>query len=225
MTQIAYPLLFDSVIEYDENHIPFIVVENRKEYRNLLVDIKKQKEGLDGELLISNDLKNISFKNIDIINDYSNDNLNTKTLLSKLSTLIEMELNNEKYVEDLININSVLQCILFEIIGELPYEIEVNDSLIIKDLVKQFNPHFCGVDTDDLKDALLKYMMASRDLLGTKLFILRDLKLSFSSSEVEEIYKCFFYEKLNVVVLQSEKVYSNSNEILVTVDDDLCVIC
>lgn len=224
MTQIAYPTLYDAAIEYNENQIPFLVIENRKEYRNLLRDIIRQKEGLDGKFLISNDSKAIQFKYIDVINQYEEDMLNNKALVSKLISMMETELMGERYAEDLLKVDSLLQNLLFDVSEELPYEIEFNDSIIIKDIVKQFNPHFFNDDSDDFKDSLLNYMLISRDLLSTKVFILKDLKLFFSQLEVEELYKSFFYEKLNVIVLQSEKVYSNSNELIVTVDDDLCVI-
>lgn len=224
MIQIAYPPLFDLAIEYNENQIPFLVIENRKEYRNLLVDIRRQKEGLDGKFLISDNSKAIQFKYIDVVDQYAEDMLNNKTLVSKLISLMEAELLNERYSEELLKVDSLLQSLLFDVSEGLPYEIEFNDSIIIKEIVKQFNPHFFNDDSDDFKDRLLKYMLISRDLLGTKAFILKDLKLFFSQLEVEELYKCFFYEKLNVIVLQSEKVYSNSNELIVTVDDDLCVI-
>lgn len=224
MTQIAYPTLYDAAIDYNENQIPFLVIENRKEYRNLLRDITRQKEGFDGNFLISNDSKAIQFKFIDVIDQYVEDMLNNKTLVSKLISMMEIELMEERYAEDLLKVDSLLQNLLFDVSEELPYEIEFNDSIIIKDIVKQFNPHFFNDDSDDFKDRLLNYMLISRDLLGTKAFILKDLKLFFSQLEVEELYKSFFYEKLNVIVLQSEKVYSNSNELIVTVDDDLCVI-
>ena len=224
MTQIAYPTLYDAAIEYNENQIPFLVIENRKEYRNLLRDIIRQKEGLDGKFFISNDSEAIQFKYIDVINQYEEDMLNNKALVSKLISMMETELMGERYAEDLLKVDSLLQNLLFDVSEELPYEIEFNDSIIIKDIVKQFNPHFFNDDLDDFKDSLLNYMLISRELLGTKAFILKDLKLFFSQLEVEELYKSFFYEKLNVIVLQSEKVYSNSNELIVTVDDDLCVI-
>ena len=225
MNQISYPPIFDTPIEYAECEIPFIVIENKDAFRKYILDLILKKGGFQGNSSFSFELKEVSFGDIEIFSDYFNTSLNNKAFINKLISFIDTELCNEKFAEELFKVNQIMQKVLYDSIEQFPYDVDFSDTLNAKEIIKSYNPKFIDGDLENVPEMLIKYMLASRELMGTKLFVLQNLEVFFSRVEVENLYKTFLYEKLNVVVVQSEKIYDgNPYEKCYIVDNDLCVI-
>lgn len=75
-----------------------------------------------------------------------------------------------------------------------------------------------------LLEELLDYMRIFREYLGTKLFVLYNVKAVVEKSELEALCQELFYRKIPILLVQSTETYRLSNEIQWILDNDLCEI-
>lgn len=219
----AYNDLFDDALKMSENQILNIVIENRESYRKLIEDLLHKKAGEDRGVFISENLEEISFKNIDIISDLFSISLNGKNLLNALLNKIDKLVFDEAFSIDAMKISSQLENLFINISDNLDYEIEFSNVISFKDLAKVSDVRFEEKSLSFL-ETIMKYVQASSDLLNTKLFIFLNLKAYFSKEEIDFLYEFFIYNKIPVIIIQSEIYFKNDNENLIIVDNDLCCI-
>ena len=97
-------------IEIEDNIIYTLVFENKKYYRENIIELINQHNGNEGSYILSNDNKEISFdKNSYIITDIFNIEINNKKVLSKIySSLLNTNVqelllflikNNIRYID------------------------------------------------------------------------------------------------------------------------------
>lgn len=133
--KIAYWELSD-VICTDNGKLNSLIIENQGFMCRFLSDMYNQANGNDGKIILSEDNTPISFaKNVEIIDGFINFDINSKTVLSKLSLKME---NNALYGENYqrsVELLSTIENYLIDMSFDFPCSISF-PKLSLSSLIK-----------------------------------------------------------------------------------------
>ena len=213
-------------IEVEDNIIYTLVFENKKYYRENIIELINQHKGNEGSYILSNDNKEISFdKNSYIITDIFNIDINNKKVLSKIYSSLLKEI-----VEDISNYNELstnIRVYFEKLIFNSSLEIEQSEELDMLSLLKlgNFKIH---VENDDILEKFVKFLKVLTELCGCKIIFVVGLHNIFTKGEIIKIYKEACLNKINIINIEYQQFNNLSNEnykeIVYIFDKDNCEI-
>ncbi len=222
MIRLAHPQL-ERVFEFEENHISTLIVESPALFRRFALDLLNQKDGLDGEFVLSQDYKPISFlKCSEIISDIISFDLNRKTLITKLCNQLDRLALDETRFADTQNLLSDIERYLIDLSCEIPGDFYF-DKLNIGAIIKASGLQLAN-DTGDLLEQILNYIELVRELEGDKIFIFINMRSYFSHDEMQSFVDYILRKKLQLFLLDNREYPMLHNENRLVVDEDLCEI-
>ena len=217
--------LFSRPLEFSEFQIPVIVIENHKVFYDIVSDIHNQIEGIDGEVILSEQGVPIDLeKKAKIIIDVFSLDCNERKILSLLhKNLAELAVKDKSYFElkELQrSVNLFIQNLSDMISFPLSYSDEIPILEIIKDVDLKFN-----FDSEKISESLVNYLSVLRDFDKRSCFFICNLRTWFDDQDLQNFYKDVIYRKINIVLLENhlEKVLEDY-EICRIIDTDLCEI-
>lgn len=212
-----------NVLEISENEIPIIIKENKEDYRIFLQSIYRQMYGEEGLLVVSTNKEEIKFsKEVDIISDYINIDINNKKNLNKLYLILKSKSIEE--IDDYAHVSKQISEYIEKLIYDEDFNLVQNRNIEIEDILKGVNLSF-DYDSENLLDMLIEYIIISERILGIKVFFLVNLKIFFTKEEIINIYNQLLLSKIKFIVLES--TYSEKIDIrekIFIFDEDLCEI-
>ena len=213
-------------IEIEDNIIYTLVFENKKYYRENIIELINQDKGNEGSYILSNDNKEISFdKNSYIITDIFNIDINNKKVLSKIYSSLLREI-----VEDVSSYNKLstnIRVYFEKLIFNSSLEIEQGEEIDMSSLLKlgDFKIH---VENDDILEKFLKFLKVLSELCSYKIIFVVGLHTVFTQDEIIEIYKEVCLNKINIINIEYQQFNNLSNEnykeIVYIFDEDNCEI-
>lgn len=213
-------------IEVEDNIIYTLVFENKKYYRENIIELINQHKGNEGSYILSNDNKEISFdKNSYIITDIFNIDINNKKVLSKIYSSLLKEI-----VEDISNYNELstnIRVYFEKLIFNSSLEIEQGEEIDMSSLLKlgDFKVH---VENDDILEKFVKFLKVLTELCGCKIIFVVGLHNIFTKGEIIKIYKEACLNKINIINIEYQQFNNLSNEnykeIVYIFDKDNCEI-
>ena len=213
-------------IKIEDNIIYTLVFENKKYYRENIIELINQHKGNEGSYILSNDNKEISFdKNSFIITDIFNIDINSKRVLTKIYNLLLKEI-----VEDISSYNELstnIRLYFEKLIFNSSLEIEQGEEIDMSSLLKlgDFKIH---VENDDILEKFVKFLKVLSELCGYKIIFVVGLHTVFTQEEIIEIYKEVCLNKINIINIEYQQFYNLSNEnykeIVYIFDKDNCEI-
>lgn len=213
-------------IEIEDNIIYTLVFENKKYYRENIIELINQHKGNEGSFILSNDNKEISFdKNSYIITDIFNIDINNKKVLSKIysSLLKEIVEDISSYNELSTNIRVYFEKLIFNSFLEIEQGEEIDMCSLLK--LGDFKIH---VEQDDILEKFVKFLKVLTELCGSKIIFVVGLHTVFTQDEIIEIYKEVCLNKINIINIEYQQFYNLSNknyrEIVYIFDKDNCEI-
>ena len=213
-------------IEIEDNIIYTLVFENKKYYRENIIELINQHKGNEGSFILSNDNKEISFdKNSYIITDIFNIDINNKKVLSKIysSLLKEIVEDISSYNELSTNIRVYFEKLIFNSSLEIDQGEEIDMSSLLK--LGDFKIH---VENDDILEKSVKFLKVLSELCGYKIIFVVGLHTVFMQEEIIEIYKEVCLNKINIINIEYQQFNNLSNEnykeIVYIFDEDNCEI-
>ena len=213
-------------IEIEDNIIYTLVFENKKYYRENIIELINQHKGNEGSYILSNDNKEISFdKNSYIITDIFNIDINNKKVLSKIysSLLKEIVEDISSYNELSTNIRVYFEKLIFNSSLEIEQGEEIDMSSLLK--LGDFRVH---VENDDILEKFVKFLKVLSELCGYKIIFVVGLHTVFTQEEIIEIYKEVCLNKINIINIEYQQFKNLSNEhykeIVYIFDSDNCEI-
>ena len=213
-------------IEIEDNIIYTLVFENKKYYRENIIELINQHKGNEGSYIISNDNKEISFdKNSYIITDIFNIDINNKKVLSKIysSLLKEIVEDISSYNELSINIRVYFEKLIFNSSLEIEQGEEIDMCSLLK--LGDFKIH---VEQDDVLEKFVKFLKVLTELCGCKIIFVVGLHTVFTQDEIIEIYKEVCLNKINIINIEYQQFNNlstkNYREIVYIFDKDNCEI-
>ena len=212
--------------EIEDNIIYTLVFENKKYYRENIIELINQHKGKEGSFILSNDNKEISFdKNSYIITDIFNIDINNKKVLSKIysSLLKEIVEDISSYNELSTNIRVYFEKLIFNSSLEIDQGEEIDMSSLLK--LGDFKIH---VENDDILEKFVKFLKVLSELCGYKIIFVVGLHTVFTQEEIIEIYKEVCLNKINIINIEYQQFNNLSNEnykeIVYIFDEDNCEI-
>ena len=213
-------------IEIEDNIIYTLVFENKKYYRENIIELINQHKGNEGRYILSNDNKEISFdKNSYIITDIFNIDINNKKVLSKIysSLLKEIVEDISSYNELSTNIRVYFEKLIFNSSLEIEQGEEIDMSSLLK--LGDFKIH---VENDDILEKFLKFLKVLSELCSYKIIFVVGLHTVFTQDEIIEIYKEVCLNKINIINIEYQQFNNlstkNYREIVYIFDKDNCEI-
>ena len=213
-------------IEIEDNIIYTLVFENKKYYRENIIELINQHKGNEGSYILSNDNKEISFdKNSYIITDIFNIDINSKKVLIKIYSSLLKDI-----VEDISSYNKLstnIRLYFEKLIFNSSLEIEQGEEIDMCSLLKlgDFKIH---VEQDDILEKFVKFLKVLTELCGCKIIFVVGLHTVFTQDEIIEIYKEVCMNKINIINIEYQQFNNLSNEnykeIVYIFDEDNCEI-
>lgn len=217
---LAHPQL-DRVLTLDGERVATLVIEQPQFFRALLQDIDSQLAGSKGRTVLSHDNRILPLdRHAELIDSFLHFQLGRKPLLNRLTSRLEaLALDEEHYLRT-AQLTGELENYIMELSMDLPcdaYCSKMSFGGILRAV---------GVDIVDDHESelerLLDYMELTRELEHERLFILVNLRSYYSDAEVEAFFASVLSHEFLILPVDSVSRARLSNELRVTVDDDLC---
>lgn len=212
-------------IELLENRVPVIVFESPNRLLEFVSQIKMQVNGHEGEWVLSENGTILDVaKACEIIIDLFTLDLNQKKLISALYHRLEKELLSTELSAKWNSFCSVLSDFTEKVFSLSEYHLKYRDTFDVKEFFKFMNVSFED-SSEDLLEKMIDYMTLSSAVVGTKLFVLCNVKTFFDNTQLTYLYEQAFYKKYYLLIIESH-VSSEKNELedTIIIDKDDCVI-
>lgn len=196
---------FENKLKIRENEVEIIEILNSKCYSHIINEINEKVNGIEdsNEIFLLDDEENeIKFKeNAYMVFDIFNINYNSKTILNKLYSIIDKNIETSGSYE-IYNLYIKMRNLIIQEINELPFEFEMEDNMKIVDLLKLYE---LRIDTSNYINVINKIEILI-DLISTlkiaKILIIPNLKLFLSNEELVELYKYSLYNNINLISIE-----------------------
>lgn len=196
---------FENKLKIRENEVEIIEILNSKCYSHIINEINQKVNGIEdsNEIFLLDDEENeIKFKeNAYMVFDIFNINYNSKTILNKLYSIIDKNIEVSGSYE-IYNLYIKMRNLIIQEINELPFEFEMEDNMKIVDLLKLYE---LKIDTSNYINVINKIEILI-DLISTlkiaKILIIPNLKLFLNSEELVELYKYSLYNNINLITIE-----------------------
>lgn len=218
--KLAHPSLSE-VFTIDNKAVNTLVIENQKFFREILLDIKAQTEGCDGDTVLSDNDKIISFsKYAEIFTDFLTFDINRKELLNRVISALEKEAYSEsnfmRTQETLASVENFIDTLAFEYPCDIvPTKINISGILKSAGIIIRS-------DGDDPLEKLIDYMELVREFEHDKLFITVNLRSYYDDENIAEFMKTVLSHEFKVFMIENKDYTLLDKEKRLTVDEDLC---
>ena len=213
-------------IKLEDNIIYTLVFENKKYYRENIIELINQHKCNEGSYILSNDNKEISFdKNSFIITDIFNIDINSKKVLLKIYSSLLKEIVDDisSYNELSTNIKAYFEKLIFNSSLEIEQGEEIDMCSLLK--LGDFKIH---VEQDDVLEKFVEFLKVLTELCGCKIIFVVGLHTVFTQDEIIEIYKEVCLNKINIINIEYQQFNNlstkNYREIVYIFDKDNCEI-
>ncbi len=195
---------FENEIEFEEEMVNVISVNNVECFRNIISSINSKILGEEiNEVFLLNDEKEELDMNKEVLMvlDVFNIDYNSKKILSKIYELIEEKIvmNQDFEIDNKI---FELRNYIIEEINELPFEFIMKDEIKIMDILKMYS---LKIDSDNY-NKLTEKIEFLIDIISTlkiaKILIIPNMKLFLTDEEVVEVYKYSLYNNVNLLIIE-----------------------
>lgn len=209
--------------EFQENRINVLVLENQEIYADfmskLMISLEK---GEDSFVLYDNEKKLNLSKNVEVIFSPLLIDLNNKRILTYLYDEMK-ELSDECTCEKKEQINVEIVSYLDELSQKMPYPVKFRLYLDERQLFKQYDVRI-EYDEGCLLEKIMNYIQIQSSLCGIKVLIFTNAKAYFTKEQLQEIYKCAFYNKMHIIMVENIKNFCLKEEKYYIIDKDKCLI-
>lgn len=220
--KIAYERI-NSVIEIKTGEPFAVVVENQDLFRNFIEDISNQCSGDDGEIILSSDNVPIPIcKHIDVIKDFAPFNINTKQLISKLSSIAEKTAIDEAHFAKTSVLMSEIERYIYDIFFDIPFNIECH-KLSFPSLLKTASISVLN-DFESPLEAVLDYMSFISCCNKDKLFVTVNISNYFNKKDIERFANSISDKQINLLMVESNDKFLPECIKRVIIDADFCEI-
>lgn len=213
-------------IVLEDNLIHTIIFENKKYYRENILELIRQHKGYEGSFILSNNNKEVSFdKNSYFISDLFNIDINNKKIITKIyGELLKVVTDDiAEYNKITSYMREYFETLVFNNNLDLEYNDEIEANLLLK--LGDFKIQF---EESNYLEKLIKFLKVLVELCNIKVIFIVGLYRVFSVEEVGKIYKEVCLNKMNIINIESEyqniKKSDYYKEILYIFDQDNCEI-
>ena len=211
----------ESVIDVDCGLVNEVVIENQKFFSSLVEDINLSINGIAGKTILSIKDKSVDLSKYALtITEFAPLQLNKKTLITKITQILEKEAINESNYVTAMELLAKIESFLLELGLELPCEIEFT-KVNVGNLIKAMSPEIVEGDKPTI-EKLFDFMEFVRELEREKLFILINARSYFSDEDMESFVETILAHDQKVILLETQTRPKLNGTQRLTIDKDLC---
>lgn len=213
-------------IEISETEIPILILENPICFRKFIRQIREQADGKEGRWVFSENNQPLKIaKTCELILDPFALDVNQKKMLAFLYERVEKYALSSELLLSWNHTQSYFQKVTEELLSVTDEFALINrDEISITEFLKFMDVRF-EENANDMIEYMIDYMRISAQTLGTRLFVLCNLKLFFDSQEIEYLYEQALYHKFCLLLVEGKVPdQKDKKEKWLIVDKDNCVI-
>lgn len=219
------------VTEYLENSfeiksktINTLVIEDTKYFSKFIKALMETVNKESEEFELIEDYKKIDLSKVTkVIFDLFSLEANNATILKKLYTELENDINSEEIFNKKIEMESLAANIVDDLIHMSRLSLkagDINYQYFFKALAIEFD-----YDKNSIIEKLIEYIKVTADMLDIKLFIIINLDSFLTEEDLVELSKFLCYNEIKVLALQNKITRQvKTCENLRILDQDLCEI-
>ena len=212
---------FVTPLEIKEGEPFSVTIENPSLFRHFLEDIHMQMEGVDGESVLSVDNVPVSFrKYADILENFAPFDINTKSLLSKVSAALERVAVDERHYLATSEVLAGAERYIMELCFDFPFRVECR-KLNAGAFIKMASPSVAEDFAHPL-EAVLTYMQIMLDFEKDKLFIAVNMRSYFDDEDMARFVQEIHRKQFCVLFIESSSHPLIPGVGHLTIDRDLC---
>lgn len=208
-------------IEVSEQRINTLVIESPGFLYDLVNDIKKQIDNLDGNTILSFHNEPISFhKCADLITDPLSFEINNRKIMTKILSALEKCGLEDVYYEQTQKLMAQIEAY----INELTLNFDANivcDDISLQRILKAAEIYVAD-EYERLIDRIYAYMELVREFEGDKLFIFVNLSSFVEFEQLQEFAVTVVGHSYRVLLIDSQDFKRLENENRLIIDQDLC---
>lgn len=203
--------------------VPTLIIENQDFLVRLLEDINNQQNGQDGCSVLSFQNKILPLdKRLELISQFVPFDVNTKSLLNKISADLEKQSVSDEFYEETTQLLNKIESFLYKI--SFSYNCDIHFQKINSGaLIKSMSP-FIETESESLAEKLLDYFELVTEFENKKLFITLNLRSFISDEETELFMQSILSHGFNVLMIESSEHKRLLSESRYIIDSDLCEI-
>lgn len=213
---------FDLEIQCLEDKSSVLVVQNKAMLRLIVNTFINNYSLEDNEIVILDKDQHLKNTEIQVIDQYFNLDINSKTQISNLYKKIEESFlinydRNYQFKECILKVTSLLkeELLTFDI------DIDINDEISFNDLLKVLKVRFASQTCENSLDYLYLYIDILCEFSNVRLLVLINFESYFSTEEINEIYKYLRYKKMTYLCISSNDCDKINYTDIYTIDEDL----
>lgn len=219
----AYPSA-DICCELKEDKIFTLIIESPIIFYDIVSDIQKQIEGMDGETVISEDYHPIDMqKSTDLILQFVPFTVNQKDILAKLYGVMKKRAIDEKMYQQTYELLSQIEKYMYLLTEDSESELKSTMPEDITGILKAFDLKYDDTDMT-LPEKILEYMIASNSLKKKEVFVTVNLRSYITDRQAEDLFKSIVLKKLRLICIESSECKHLNMQDIIIIDKDMCVI-
>ncbi len=209
-------------VDFAENSINTLVVERPQYMSDIVQDFISKINGENGNFVLSEETEIKFEKDVIFITEPFTLDLNEKRVIHKLYTqLADVAI---ELTEDYNSINQSVVNAFEKITDGIAYNnIDYNLEFDWKELYKLYHLRI-DESFDSLYEKLEEYIKILAQIVCPKLVIFLNLKVFLEKEEIENLIKICFYNKVTILLIESDERYSLDNEKMFIIDKDRCLV-
>ena len=221
--KLVHPLL-EAPVEFAENIVNVLVVENQRVFSGMVSELLLQSEGSEGQFVMSHGARRLSFeKDAELILSPFLLDVNQKKIVAKLHAKLKNTAVEADFYMKSLDISSRIAEYIEAISQTVDYPLVYSET----DALGLFKLVDLRLEENHatLTERILDYITAAQEFLSVSFFVFVNLRSFLGSEELKSLYQSAIYRKIHFLLLentQREKV--SDCERTYILDYDLCSI-
>ena len=217
---LAHPQI-NSIIEFSDENVNTLVIENPHFFMQFLQDVQLQIDGEEGAVVISEDNQPLNFaKDVELIDSFLSFQLNRKPLLNRILSVMEKCAVSESFylqtADILQRISNYVEDMAFSFGCDIVCG-KCSAASVIKAVGIELQD-----DYDNPLERIIDYMELVREFDREKLFVMVNMRSFFADHEMQLFIDTVLAHGLRILLVDgSEKTRLPAEKRLV-IDNDLC---
>lgn len=211
----------ETIIDFSQSKVPTVVIENPDFFRKFLLDLYEQKSGNAGACVLSDNGKTLEIsKWVEIIDNCLTFELNSKSLLTKISSAMEKTAISESFYLKTADLLQRMEQFLNDLAFTFDCDIicnRCNAAAIIKAVGFSLRDEY-----EDPLERLVDYMELIREFQKDSLFIFVNLRCYFPDEKISLFLDMILAHSYKVLLIDCLDRVKFPSENRITIDADLC---
>ncbi|WP_314010497.1 type II-A CRISPR-associated protein Csn2 [Pseudostreptobacillus hongkongensis] len=213
---------FEFVIDFCNNSVNTLIVENKKEFRNLIFELINNLDSDEGNIILSENNEILTpIDKLFVFNNYFEFDIN-KIVLTKYYKMLKSE-SERLFFQETLELKGKIREYLEKITSESFLSLSINEEIDLSHLFKGCNLKF--ESNNDILSNVMEWLKIINEILGFNTFILISLRNILDKEELENLFKFIEYNEFKVIFIESNEVEKiNGSDKFIIIDNNLCEI-